>query len=234
MRLFVLGCLMAAVTVRAAPQQQPDKQEMYRMLDEIRASIRLDDWNEAWRLAVRLNASIVERLPRTGASPDLELQHLEFMAGSNAISRGPLLARLARTALAAGDLKKAGATPTKRWRNRSTASSGGPATPFTRGTSCWGGWRCAAERWRGQALPAAGRQDPRQHFAGGAGTQHGAGAGPAGARRIGRGAPVPRGMRLLLEWKPREAGRMDGSHSRRAEAGFRSQRDYRGTEPCNP
>ena len=98
---------MAAASFRAAPQQQPDKQEMYRMLDDIRASIRLDDWNEAWRLAVRLNASIVERLPRTGASPDLELQHLEFMAGSNAISRGPLLARLARTALAAGDLKKA-------------------------------------------------------------------------------------------------------------------------------
>ena len=107
MRLFVLGCLMWAVTVRAAPQQQPDKQEMYRMLEEIRASIRLDDWNEAWRLAVRMNASIVEQLPRTGATPDLELQHLEFMAGSNAISRGPLLARLARTALAAGDFEKA-------------------------------------------------------------------------------------------------------------------------------
>ena len=107
MRLFVLGCLMAAATVRAAPQQQPEKQELYRMLDEIRASIRLDDWNEAWRIAVRLNGSIIERLPRTGASPDLELQHLEAMAGNNAITRGPLLARLARTALAAGDLKKA-------------------------------------------------------------------------------------------------------------------------------
>jgi hypothetical protein len=108
MRLFVLGCLMAAATVRAAPQQQPDKQEMYRMLDEIRASIRLDDWNEAWRLAVRLNGSIIQRLPTTGASPDLELQHLELMAGNNAITRGPLLARLARTALAAGNPEKAG------------------------------------------------------------------------------------------------------------------------------
>ncbi len=77
------------------------------MLDEIRASIRLDDWNEAWRIAVRLNAAILERLPRTGASPDLELQHLESMAGNNAITRGPLLARLARTALAAGNLEKA-------------------------------------------------------------------------------------------------------------------------------
>ena len=107
MRLLVLCGLILAATLRAAPQQ-PDKQEMYRMLDEIRASIRLDDWNEAWRFAVRLNSSIIERLPRAGASPDLELQHLETMAGSNAISRGPLLARLARTALAAGDLKKAG------------------------------------------------------------------------------------------------------------------------------
>jgi hypothetical protein len=107
MRLFVLGCLVAAATVRAAPQQQPEKQELYRMLDDIRTSIRLDDWNEAWRLAVRLNGSIIARLPAGGASPELELQHLEFMAGTNAISRGPLLGRLARTALAAGDLKKA-------------------------------------------------------------------------------------------------------------------------------
>jgi hypothetical protein len=106
MRLFLFCCLISAATLRAAPQQ-PDKQELYRMLDEIRASIRLDDWNEAWRIAVRLNGSIIERLPRTGASPDLELQHLETMAGNNAITRGPLLARLARTALAAGDLKKA-------------------------------------------------------------------------------------------------------------------------------
>jgi len=40
---FVLGWLVAAATVRAAPQQQPEKQELYRMLDDIRASIRLDD-----------------------------------------------------------------------------------------------------------------------------------------------------------------------------------------------
>jgi hypothetical protein len=118
MRLFVLGCLISAATLRAAPQQQPDKQELYRMLDDIRASIRLDDWNEAWRIAVRLNASIVERLPRTGVTPDLELQHLEFMAGNNAITRGPLLARMARTALAAGDLKKA-----ERYANEALAES---------------------------------------------------------------------------------------------------------------
>ena len=107
MRLFALGCLVAAFMFRAAAQQQPDKQEMYRMLDDIRTSVRLEDWNEAWRLAVRLNGSIIARLPAGGASPELELQHLEFMAGTNAISRGPLLGRLARTALAAGDLKKA-------------------------------------------------------------------------------------------------------------------------------
>lgn len=88
------------------------------MLDEIRASIRLDDWNEAWRLAVRLNASIVEQLLKTGSSPNLELQHLESMAGSNSITRGPLLARLARTALAAGNLEKA-----ERYANEALAES---------------------------------------------------------------------------------------------------------------
>jgi hypothetical protein len=117
MRLLVFCCLISAATVRAAPQQ-PDKQEQYRMLDEIRASIRLDDWNEAWRVAVRLNASIVERLLKTGSSPDLELQHLESMAGNNAITRGPLLARLARTALAAGNLQKA-----ERYANEALAES---------------------------------------------------------------------------------------------------------------
>ena len=117
MRLFLFCCWISAATLRAAPQQ-PDKQELYRMLDEIRASIRLDDWNEAWRIAVRLNGSIIERLPRTGASPDLELQHLETMAGNNAITRGPLLARLARTALAAGNLEKAG-----RYANEALAES---------------------------------------------------------------------------------------------------------------
>jgi len=106
MRLLVLCCLISAAVVRAAAQQ-PDKQELYRMLDDIRASMRLDDWNEAWRIAVRLNGFIVERLTKTGPSPDLELQHLESMAGNNAITRGPLLARLARTALAAGDFEKA-------------------------------------------------------------------------------------------------------------------------------
>jgi hypothetical protein len=117
MRLLVFCCLISAATVPAAPQQ-PDKQELYRMLDDIRASIRLDDWNEAWRIAVRLNGSIVERLTRTGSSPDVELQHLESMAGNNPITRGPLLARLARTALAAGHLEKAG-----RYANEALAES---------------------------------------------------------------------------------------------------------------
>jgi len=117
MRLLVLCCLISAAVVAAAPQQ-PDKQEIYRMLDEIRASIRLDDWNEAWRIAIRLNSSIVERLPRTGPSPDLELQHLELVAGTNTITRGPMLARLAQTALAAGSLAKA-----ERYANEALAAS---------------------------------------------------------------------------------------------------------------
>ncbi len=109
MRLCVPLCLVAA-GVAAAPQQTrpslEDRQEINRMLDEIRASARGDDWNLAWRTAMRLSTTIY-RFVNMQVAPDLELQHLEMLAGRDAISRGPYLARMTRTAYAAGDLAKA-------------------------------------------------------------------------------------------------------------------------------
>lgn len=101
MRFLVFLCLIPWA-VPAAPQQT-DKQELNRMLDEIRASIRGDDWSEASRTAMRLNAALLLKRQRTQPSPDLELQHLERVAGTDAITRGPLLARMTKAAFAAGD-----------------------------------------------------------------------------------------------------------------------------------
>ncbi|MBZ5626071.1 MAG: hypothetical protein LAQ69_46400 [Acidobacteriia bacterium] len=108
MRCLLPLCLVAAV-VPAAPQTPPqssEKQDLYRQLDEIRAAIRSDDWNAAWRRSILLNASLA-RLTNTRVSPDLELAHVEMMAGRDAISRAPLLARMTRAAYAAGQPEKA-------------------------------------------------------------------------------------------------------------------------------
>jgi hypothetical protein len=108
MRRLIPLCLIAAA-VPAAPQtppQSPEKQELYRQLDAIRAAIRSDDWNEAWRRSIVLNASL-SSLTNTRVSPDLELAHVEMMAGKDAISRAPLLARMTKAAYGAGNLEKA-------------------------------------------------------------------------------------------------------------------------------
>jgi len=76
------------------------------MLDEIRSRIRSDDWSDAWRQSVRLHNTL-SRYTGARASPQLELAHLEMTAGKDAISRSPQLARMAKTALAAGDRAKA-------------------------------------------------------------------------------------------------------------------------------
>jgi len=191
------------------------------MLDDIRASIRLDDWNEAWRLAVRLNGSIIERSPgRVSRTWSCSTWNSWPAATRFRVDR---CCRLARTALAAGNLEK------RALCQRSAAESkrgvsGGPATPFTR-EHLLGGWRCAAEKWKMPSATCCLPARPPAHVAGGAGTNM------ALARDLlehGESAAVlqyRRGMRILLGWKPRKAGRMDGSHSRRAEAGLRSQRD---------
>ena len=108
MRRLLPLCLIAAA-VPAGPQtpvQSPEKQELYRQMDAIRAAIRSDEWNEAWRRSIMLNASLAS-LTNTRVSPDLELAHVEMMAGKDAISRAPLLARMTKAAYAAGNLEKA-------------------------------------------------------------------------------------------------------------------------------
>jgi hypothetical protein len=108
MRCVFPLCLILAAAPAASqtPPPSPQKQELYHELDAIRAAIRSDDWNEAWRRSISLNASLMLRTD-TRVSPDLELQHLELMAGKDAISRAPLLARMAKAAYAAGSLEKA-------------------------------------------------------------------------------------------------------------------------------
>jgi hypothetical protein len=90
-----------------AQTQQTEKQEFYRMLDELRAAIRAEDWAEASRISIRLNAELLAKRTRTQASPLLELQHLQMLGGSNPITRNPLLPRMAKAAFAASEWERA-------------------------------------------------------------------------------------------------------------------------------
>src|SRR5262249_51957617 len=55
----MLACALGAQT------QQLDKQELNRMLDELRAAIRVDDWAEASRISIRINAALLQNRSRT-------------------------------------------------------------------------------------------------------------------------------------------------------------------------
>jgi hypothetical protein len=105
MRLTLL-LLLSCAWPGPAQTPPPDKQRMLEMIDDLRAAIRQDDWTEAWHQSVRLHAAVVAHLPRP-ITPGLELQHLEQLAGKDAITRGPYLARLARAAMSAMDEGKA-------------------------------------------------------------------------------------------------------------------------------
>src|SRR4051794_41410526 len=105
MRRVVL--LWAAIALGSAQPQQPDKKELNLMLDQIRAAIRADDWSEASRLSVRLNSLLISQRSRSQATPSIELQHLEMLAGKDSITRKPLLPRLTKAALAPGDWARA-------------------------------------------------------------------------------------------------------------------------------
>ncbi len=101
MRRFLL--LWVAAAALAGAQPKPDQKELNFMLDQIRAAVRAEDWPEASRLAIRLNAALLSLRARSQSSPLAELQHLEILAGKNAMTRNPLLPRMARAAFAAGE-----------------------------------------------------------------------------------------------------------------------------------
>ncbi len=112
MRLLLFFCVAAAAQVGPLTVQPPakptDKEALYDLLDNLRAAIRNDDWAEAWRLRIRLADVIDARRRISGqVSPDLELAHVELMAGRDATTRTPLLPRLAKTAFAARQYDKA-------------------------------------------------------------------------------------------------------------------------------
>ena len=79
MRKWIAVCALA-IALRAQTQS-PEKQEFTRMLDELRAAIRADDWAEASRISMRLNAALLEKRTRGQVTPALELEHVEMLAG---------------------------------------------------------------------------------------------------------------------------------------------------------
>ena len=97
---IALGALALALQ---AQTQTPEKQEFTRMLDELRAAIGADDWAEASRIAMRLRAALLEKRTRGQVTPALELEHGEMLAGKDAITRNPLLPRLAKAAYAVSE-----------------------------------------------------------------------------------------------------------------------------------
>ena len=118
MRLSIAFWLVALGAILRA-QQAPDKQEINRMMDAIRAAVRMDDWTEASRIAIRLNATLLEWRTKAQASPALEMQHLEMLAGKDSISRNPLLPRMTKAAFAAGDWTRA-----ERYANEALEAAG--------------------------------------------------------------------------------------------------------------
>lgn len=91
-----------------AQSGQPTRDDLNRMIDEMRAAIRREDWPEASRLSIRINAALLMHT-RSQATPLLELQHLIMLAGNEPIRRNPYLPRMAKAAFAAGDYERAAA-----------------------------------------------------------------------------------------------------------------------------
>ena len=115
-RRLIIACFLAAVCaaqegpLAVVPQnaERAEKQDFLRLLDDLRAAIKADDWNEAWRLSIQLNAAVAGKRRITGLnSPAAEVSHLEIMAGRDAISRSQYLPRLAKAAFAARQYDKA-------------------------------------------------------------------------------------------------------------------------------
>lgn len=97
--------LLFAVVLRAQTAP-PARDDLIRLIDDMRAAVRREDWTEASRLSIQINAALLMRT-RAQATPSLELQHLMMIAGTDPIKRNPFLARLAKAAFAAADYTRA-------------------------------------------------------------------------------------------------------------------------------
>ena len=126
MRRALSLCLIAG-TLCAQPGQ-PTRDELNKTIDELRAAIRRDDWSEASRISIRLNAALLMRI-RTQATPSIELQHLEAVAGKDPITRNPFLPRMAKAAFAATEY------------TRAEAYAEEALEAARHGTFWWTGWR---------------------------------------------------------------------------------------------
>jgi hypothetical protein len=104
MKRALLPLLFAGVL--CAQTGQPTKDDLNQMIDELRSAIRREDWQEASRISIRINAALLMRT-RTQSTPLLELQHLQTLSGMDPIRRNPYLPRLAKAAFAAGDYARA-------------------------------------------------------------------------------------------------------------------------------
>jgi tetratricopeptide (TPR) repeat protein len=104
MRRALLSLLVAGAL--CAQTGQPTKDDLNQMIEQLRQAVHREDWAEASRLSIRINAALLVR-NRGQATPTLELQHLQVMAGSDPIRRNPYLSRLAKAAFAAGDYQRA-------------------------------------------------------------------------------------------------------------------------------
>src|SRR5438045_375196 len=87
------------------------------MLDEIKAEIRARELSDAWRESVLLHTKLARY---TGATPQVKLSHLGMLAGKDAISCAPLLARmgsivLGRLGLGGGDVERGDVESAKRF-----------------------------------------------------------------------------------------------------------------------
>lgn len=102
--LRALALWMAAGTLCA--QLTPTRDDLNRLIDEMRAAIRAEDWTVASRISIQINAALLART-RSQRTPLLELQHLETLTGRDPIARNPFLARLAKAAYAAEDYARA-------------------------------------------------------------------------------------------------------------------------------
>lgn len=103
-RSALLGLFCAAML--CGQPRQSSKDQIERMIDELRSAVRGEDWSLASRLAIRINTALLER-NRPQANPMLEFQHLETIAGTEPIQRNPYLARLAKAAFDAGEYGRA-------------------------------------------------------------------------------------------------------------------------------